>query len=336
MAVTGASGFVGGAVCRAAQAAGWSVVGFGRRPEAEIENGHLGGAGYKQWDLDAGPLLEPPDIDVVVHSGAMVAEWSDLKAARRTNIEGTRHVLESFPYARLVHISTASVYDPMVASVQVREDAEPAEHYVNAYAETKAAAERLLIGRPETVILRPRAVYGPGDSTLLPDLVRRVRLGLLPLPDGGAALQSMTSIENLVAAILLASDDEAPDGIYNIADGVPVTARDALAGILSGAGINAHIVGLPLGPLWLLADVTERVWRLLRLPATPPVSRYALSHVGMERTLDIEAARSKLGYVPKPASLGHPGPVVPEQSRPAAAEQVIRLDESRPPADVKR
>ena len=83
------------------------------------------------------------------------------------NRDGTRAVVRSFPDARIVHISTSSVYDAFEPSVEITEDAAPVRRHLSAYSQTKTLAEFELAGS-DAVILRPHAVYGPGDTTLLP------------------------------------------------------------------------------------------------------------------------------------------------------------------------
>lgn len=175
IAVTGASGFVGGAVCRAAVAAGHDVVAFGRR--ASVEPEHVGAAPYVSWDITAGPLAEVPVVDAVVHCAGSVTDWGPRDVMLSVNRDGTRAVLAAFPDARFVHVSTASVYDPLVPTVRASEpeaDVGPRPRHGDAYGLSKALAEYVVREtRPDAVVLRPHAVYGPGDTTLLPGFSTR-------------------------------------------------------------------------------------------------------------------------------------------------------------------
>lgn len=184
LAVTGATGFVGSAVVRAAIGRGWQVTAFGRRP------------GSRYWDLTAGPLADPPQVDAVVHCAA-VTDWGPAAPIRAATVDGTRAVAATFPLARLVQLSSASVYDPFTPSIDITEDAGPVNRYLTAYPAAKADAERALSTRPNTVILRPHAVYGPGDPTLLPRLLSAVRGRTLLMVGDGTARASLTGIDNL-------------------------------------------------------------------------------------------------------------------------------------------
>lgn len=290
--MTGATGFVGSAVCRAAEEAGWEVHAFGRRP------------GVRYWDITSGPLVDPPEVDAVVHAAAAVADETASAEMSRANVDGTGHVADTFPGVRLVHISTASVYDPFVATVRAKEGEAPVARYLNAYGKSKAAAERLLAYRPETVVLRPHAIYGPGDTTLLPRVLDSIRGETLMIVGDGRTLHSLTSITNLTDAVLRACDPATTSGTYNVADAEPVALEDALREMFEERGMRVRIRHVPVRLAWNLAAVAENTWRPKRLAQ---LSRYAVSHLGFERTLDITAARRGLGYRPEPTSFAGAG-----------------------------
>ncbi|WP_433088746.1 NAD-dependent epimerase/dehydratase family protein [Dactylosporangium sp. CA-052675] len=286
IAVTGAAGFVGGAVARAAAGAGWRVHAFGRA----------------QWDIDRGPLPDPPAVDAVVHCAAGVNDWGPAAPTWRTNVDGTRHVAQTFPGVRLVHISSASVYDPFVPTVCAREDAAPVSRYLTAYAASKAAAERFLASRPATVVLRPHAVYGPGDRVLLPRILGAIRGSNLWIVGDGRTRQSLTAIGNLVDAALRACEPDAPPGVYNVGDAEPVAVADALRELLAARGLRVGVRTLPVRPAWAVAGAAEAAWRLARRRRPPRLTRYAIAHLAMERTLDLTAGRTRMGLRPAPTS----------------------------------
>lgn len=298
LAVTGATGFVGGAVCRAAMDAGWHVVAFGRRPT--IDGTHIGGAAYRRWDIAAGPLPDTPGVDAVVHCAASATDAGDKREVWATNLTGTRHVLRSFGAARIVHVSTASVYDPYRPTIMAVESEAPVLRYLNAYGASKAAAERAVLadGDRSAIVLRPHAVYGPGDTTLLPRLLENVRAGRLLVVGDGRVQLSVTSVGNLVSACLLAASGPVARGVFNIADEGVLTVDEGLRGLLAAAGVHARPWYLPTRLAWPAATVLEWTQRLVGWPARLRLNRYLISQLAMERTLDTSAAQRQLGYRP--------------------------------------
>ena len=312
LAVTGASGFVGGAVCRTAAKAGCEVHAYGRRPHVDPD--HVGGVPYQPWDITSGPLEGTPEVDAVVHCAGSVTDWGTLNEMYTVNVTGTEDVLATFRgKMRFVHVSTASVYDPRVPTVRAGEDdALDAKRHRDPYGRTKANAEAMVAWRhPNSVILRPHAVYGPGDTTLMPrllDAIRRTPSGprLLAVGDGRQRL-SLTSIDNLVQACLLAATTPDVSGVYNIADAEPLTLDEALRAFLAARGSQATPLYLPYRVAYPAAVAAEAAARLIRgigkTSTRPPrLTRYAVRHLAVERTLDISKARRQLGYDPEPTS----------------------------------
>ncbi|MDN5931508.1 MAG: NAD(P)-dependent oxidoreductase, partial [Pseudonocardia sp.] len=240
IAVTGAAGFVGSAVVSAARAGGWEVHPLVRRPAgvrpADARRQHPADVRERVWDITTGPLPDPPAVDAVVHAAAAVTEWGDPARAWAANLHGTRHVAATYPGVRLVHVSTSSVYDPYAPTVDAPESAGPAARHLTPYGASKAAAERLLAGRPDTVVLRPHAVYGPGDPTLLPRILGAVRGRTLVVAGDGRALHTLTAVGTLAEAALLACTG--PPGTYNVGDARPVTLDDALTALLAARGLQ--------------------------------------------------------------------------------------------------
>ncbi|MGV8885408.1 MAG: NAD-dependent epimerase/dehydratase family protein [Microbacteriaceae bacterium] len=291
IAVTGASGFVGGAVASRLAALGHDVLGFGRTP-----NGWAGGD-YEVWDLESG--ARPPSAtrptDSVVHAAALADDWAPLAAARAANVTGTRAVIDSFPGARIVYISTSSVYDAFTPTVHARETAPIPRRFLSTYSRTKADAEGLFVGL-NAAVLRPHAVYGPGDTTLLPRILDGIRGGRLTLPAGARVLHTLTHIGNLVTAIELALDSDAR-GTFNIGDARPVVLADVLTELLARQGrTDVALRGVPYPLAYAAAAALEATHAVVG--GRPRLTRYAVSQLGMERTLDLTAAREQLGFVP--------------------------------------
>ncbi|MGE5830917.1 MAG: hypothetical protein ACM30G_21515, partial [Micromonosporaceae bacterium] len=113
---------------------------------------------------------------------------------------------------------------------------------------------------------------------------------------------SLTSVANLANACLCVAESTVDTGVFNISDAAPVILDDALRWILAERRISAEPRYLPLHALLPFAALLEAGHRLLRRRTPPRLTRYALGHLAVERTLDIDAARRRLGYTPQPTS----------------------------------
>ena len=294
VAVTGASGFIGGVIARDLASRGHEVIACGRRPASALRTPL---AGYIAWDVRNGPVVLGR-VDAVVHCAARVGQWGRFPDYHRTNVQGLHAVLDSFPHpARFVHISSSSVYAHHQGDHALTEDAVTGEPLFTEYARSKVAAEQLLrsCGRP-VIILRPHAVYGPGDTTLLPRLLRARRFGRLPVPGDGQRHISVTYVSNLAHAVTLALESDRDDGIYNVADEVVPTLDELLVTLLPRLGIRLRLVHVPVSVAEWLATATEAIWKMFAIATEPRVTRYAVANLAAPLTLDLTRIRECLGY----------------------------------------
>jgi nucleoside-diphosphate-sugar epimerase len=304
VAVTGASGFVGSRAADWLEARGYEVWRFGRRPAERIPEAQR--ASYRSWDIEQGALADAPDVDAVVHCAGAVDDWGTFEPFRRANVDGTRHVLATWPDARFVHISSASVYDPNADHSLVREDqADPGDaddtrrvKWLNAYGRTKRMAENVVASEaPErSIILRPHAVYGPGDTQLLPRLIDRIRFGRLVVAGDDQVRVSLTHVDNFSYAIQLAIESD-EGGAFNISDPTAPTLDVCLKTVLRHLGKPERVLWLPAGPVSAVAFLMEAACGFGRGPK-PPVTRFQISHLTRDFVYDLTKATERLGYAP--------------------------------------
>jgi len=253
----------------------------------------------------------------VVHCAALSSPWGPKQAFVRSNIEATDALIAACQrsrVARLVHISTPSLYmgarDFSLARPSARFDREgvreddPLGHPVNHYASTKLECERrvraaLARGLP-SIILRPRAIFGPGDTTIFPRVLRALETGRLPVIGNGQNRVDLTYIDNAVQAIVCALDapSVAWGQTYNITNGEPVLLWEVLRWLCAELKLPAPRGSLPVGLGMLLGGALELFHHVARPHVEPKLTRYSVQVLGCTMTLDIRRAREQLGYAP--------------------------------------
>lgn len=303
--ITGASGFVGGAAARALSARGHAVSAMSRSEKSDAII-RANGATPVRCDLDSIDAAHLAGIDVVVHSAAFVEAWGPEDAWYKANVLGTQAMLDAAKAAdvkRFIHIGTEA------AIVRGQDVHDADESYPLApdspypYCATKAQAEMRVRaanapGALETIVLRPRFIWGPGDTTLLPTIEKMAAAGGWRWIDGGKAMTSTTHIDNLVHAIELALTRGQGGEAYFILDDDMVSMREMI-------GAMAESRGLTLGdkqlPGWLAAvagAIAETLWRTFNLKGEPPVTRHAAMVMRRDCTLVGDKAKTDLGYAP--------------------------------------
>jgi len=201
---------------------------------------------------------------------------------------------------RFVHVSTEAVLLDGSPLVQVDEQRPLPAHAIGAYAETKNLAERAVFDQRselEVVVVRPRFIWGKGDTTLLPKLVEMVKSGRFAWIGGGQALTSTCHVDNVCEGIHLAARKGENGGIYFLTDGGTVSVRDFLSALIRTQGVTPGARSMPYGLAMFLGRVIEAVWRLLGLKSHPPLQRTSVLLIGQEVTVNDARARAELGYV---------------------------------------
>ncbi|NEX47534.1 NAD-dependent epimerase/dehydratase family protein [Pseudotabrizicola algicola] len=295
--VTGASGFLGGALVRDLRARGSAVLATGRGVEASAEVGalalDLAGAGAVDRLTRA---AEQAGVRAIVHAAALSAPWGAMAEFRRSNVGATQTVLEvarRLGGVRVVHISTPSVCFRFADQIGLREDA-ALPPPVNAYAATKAESEALALAAG-AVVLRPRGIYGAGDRALLPRLLRAMAAGPLPLMRGGQAATDLTHVDDVVAAIHAALGSDA-GGVFHVSGGVALPIREVVRAVAARAGVVPRWRALPV-PL-VMAAARAMEWRGALTGTEPRVTRYGVGLFAYTQTLDISRAGRELGWRP--------------------------------------
>jgi nucleoside-diphosphate-sugar epimerase len=305
--VTGASGFIGSHVAESLARDGHQVVATGRNLTG-LEPLAALGCDAVRADLTSDRLsVVVEGCEAVVHCAAMATPWGDRAAFWQHNVLATERLLisarEAGSVSRFVHVSSPSIYFAWRDQLDRGENFDPPKRWATPYAETKWISEcRVREARDlGPIILRPRAVFGPRDQSILPRLVAIAQRGQFPLPAAGRAWTDVTEVTNVViavkAALMCARSNEGR--AYNITNGSSLQVRDLLTRLFAALQIRTRFISIPRILATSAASVIEAYYR--RLPGTPEprVTRYGIGLLGYSQTLSIAAAREDFGYHPQ-------------------------------------
>ncbi len=293
--VTGATGFVGNALCAHLYKLGHGVTVIVRRPAAE--------AG--PYDVISIPRIEPQTdwssalrgVDVVVHLAARVHLMNDASSDpvleyRKENVETTLNLARQAAMqavGRFVYLSSVKTNGELtLPGVLFRETDTP--NPTDPYGRSKCEAEdglRQLCkeGRMDLVIIRPPLVYGPGVKANFAALMRAVQRGW-PLPLGSVRnRRSLVALGNLVDFIATTIEHpNAANQTFLVSDGHDISTPDLVRGLARAAGLSARLVPVPVWALKAGAALVGKSEALQRLCGNLQV--------------DISKARALLGWEP--------------------------------------
>ncbi|WP_234729333.1 hopanoid-associated sugar epimerase [Acidocella facilis] len=305
--VTGATGFVGAAVAKAARAAGYRVRVTARQSS---DRRNLAGLEEQAVYLD---LAEPDsfpaalkDCRYLLHVAADYRLWVPNEAAmRKVNIDGSIALLRAAQRAGVER----SIYTSSVAALGLTDDGSPADettlilpaHHVGAYKRSKYDAEqevRRLAQEQDIVIVNPSTPIGPGDVKPTPtgQMVLDAARGKMPaFVDTGL---NVAHVDDVAAGHLLALT-QGRSGEGYILGGEDLMLRDLLALVAELSGRAAPKLRLPLAPLMPLAWAMERIAE--RTGKTPLMTPDILRMAKKKMFFSTHKARTELGYAPSPA-----------------------------------
>jgi nucleoside-diphosphate-sugar epimerase len=278
------------------------------RSAAAAEAVQRAGAEPVLGELTDRPLLAEAlrGCTAVVHAAASTALWDLTDSAYTANVTGTETLLATAREAgvpRFIHISTEAVLLDAggAALVGVDEQHPYPQRPTGVYPQTKGLAEQRVRAASSpgltTIVLRPRLVWGPNDTSLLAGVSAAVHAGQWVWIGGGRHLTSTTHIANVAEGVRLALEHGQGGQVYFLSDGAPVEFRSFMTALLATQGVDPGERTLGRAVAWVLAGALEALWRGLRLRGAPPLHQTIVQLLGSEVTVDDGLARRELGYV---------------------------------------
>ncbi|MFQ5669013.1 MAG: NAD-dependent epimerase/dehydratase family protein [Acidobacteriota bacterium] len=303
--VTGGTGFTGQALVRRLLDLGHKVVALDCKEGLKTEEIRRWGAEIVLGSVTDADVVERAmrGVEVVHH---LAAAFRDVNVPEshywQVNVEGTRIVLEAAQrngVRRLIHCSTCGVhgnidFPPAGEDSPIR----PADYYQRTKYEAEPVVEEFFRKGLKTVILRPAAIYGPGDPERFVMIFRRVATGRFPMFGNGKTYYHPLYIDNLVDAFLLAMEDGRGDGAaYLIADEEYLEIEDLVRRVGQAMNINVRITHYPILPLIVAGHVCEKLCKPFGMK--PPIFPRRVDWFRQNRAFRIDRATTDLGYRPR-------------------------------------
>lgn len=297
--ITGATGGLGRNLTKYLKELGWDIVAMGRNSSIGKELG----VPFVQIELsDRDAIFSGFEkADIVFHCAALSSPWGKYDDFYRSNVLSIRYIIKAMEYygiPKIVHVSTPSIYFDFNDQLNVNESFLP-KKFVNHYASTKYAAEQeILDSNIESVIIRPRGIFGEYDQVLIPRLEKIACKGFLPLIKNKEPIVDVTYVQNVVHALHLAATQSLPDkSIFNITNGEPKTIREIYTQVAQELKWEIAYKEISYSLLMGIAGLLECAARC-SLTQEPLITRYGAGLISTDQTLDISHAKNMLGYQP--------------------------------------
>jgi len=301
--VTGASGFIGSALCEELGRQGHNIRGFDLSPPPDdlavpVE--------FVQGDVTDPASCEGAvqGCDAICHLAARVGDWGPRSSYFAVNVGGTEALLGAARAAgvgRFVLVSSLAVHH-YSGHTQGDEDT-PRDSTINAYALSKIAAEDLLreqAGPMEWVIVRPGVFpFGPRDLTSFVHMAAVAERGGLGTIGGGKAVVTTAYVENLARGLRLAVEHpDAANQTFVMGDPEPVSWRELFHKLAAALDAPPPRLGLPKGLAYPVAAAMEFTYRTLGIRSAPLLTRYRVLLAARDCHFTSRKATELLGYQP--------------------------------------
>ncbi|MBF0986581.1 MAG: NAD-dependent epimerase/dehydratase family protein [Clostridiales bacterium] len=304
--VTGATGFLGKYLVEELINNGYEVVAQGRKENILNNLKEQYKVNILKCSLNEIKNIDM-NIDCVIHAAALSTVWGKWQDFYDSNVLGTENVIKfclKNNVRRLIYVSSPSVYSAKFDRFNIKEEDFDKNNKLNFYIKSKILAENLINKidnqKLETVIIRPRGLFGIGDTSLVPRLINANSKIGIPLFNDGKNIVDITCVENVAYSLRLAMEKEEANGnIYNITNGDPTEFKNILDKLFTELEERANYRKMNINLMYFVASVIELFYKLFRIYKEPMITKYTIATLGYSQSLNIEKAKKDLDYNPK-------------------------------------
>lgn len=303
--VTGGTGFTGAALVRRLLEEGHEVVTIDKQPGLADDALQDLGADIRYGSITDRSLVKEitNGCEVVMHLAAAFREIGVLDSVYRdVNVGGTRlvaQVARECGVRKIVYCSTQGVHGHIETPPgDETSPIEPEDYYQQTKYEGELALREECRDGPEYTIIRPTAIYGPGDPGRFVMIFRRAKSGRFLIFGNGRTFYHPVYIDNLVDAFVLAMQSGVGSGeTYIIADDEYFSIEELVKRAGRAIGVEVSTPHLPLLPLIVAGHVCEKVCKPFGIE--PPIFPRRVDWFRQVRAFKIDKAKRHLGYQPR-------------------------------------
>jgi len=300
--ITGGTGFLGQHVIKRLQKESFQLVGLARSENSSSTLKNL------QVEPILGSLENIDEwkhtlknIDILIHCAAPVEFWGPWQKFENGIVTATENLYiaaKEHNIKRFIFISSESVLQDKKSLVDVDEtEAYPTEPN-SYYGKSKMLAEQFILAQNDemtSIILRPTFIWGKG-MTALDTITGKIKSKDFMWIDHGKSLLEMVHVDNVAESIYLACKKGKNKAIYFVTDDNPQSVKEFLTKLIATKGIIPPKKNIPKGLANFLATIIENVWKLFNLKKDPPITKFDVAFVAMDRKYNISKIKNELDY----------------------------------------
>ncbi len=305
--ITGGTGFIGSHIVKLLVKRGHQVTVLIRKTSnlSLIQGLQINTITCDLTDSDSLISMVPEDTEWLFHNAAVMSHWGNRSKFWPVNVEGTRNILEIVrkkDIPQLIHTSSTAIYGLPNKIEPIKED-DP-WHPENAYQESKAAAEQLVIDYErdygiKAVRVRPPTVVGHGDMFTGPQIIERIKNNSM-VAISGESRTSFVHAEDVARCLILSAErfNNAHGKAYNVVSFI-CTFRDLLIELARELGVNTKFRTIPYHLALFIGKISVGFARLLRREQAPAITDFVVKIFGTNYIINADRAREELGFEPK-------------------------------------